>query len=138
MHEIAEFITRMTWQDWATALGVVFGLIGFIAYWEQRRASRQQETLVEFARRHVNREISEETLKKLTEQRLALEYQITQRIPQLARLAVLREQAERHAKAAAEHFVEWQQITSELGEQTAVPGLDPALERTLVDRLVPR
>ncbi len=132
------FISHMTWQDWATSASVVFGIVTMIAYLEQRRSAKQQATLIEFARRHVDKEISAEELQRLATERAALEAQITQQIPQLARAAVLMEQAEMHARAIAGYYLQWQEISKEIENHGEITLLDPDLEAVVLDRVLPR
>jgi hypothetical protein len=51
-------------------------------------------------------------------------------------MAVIREQAEHHRTATAEHFAEWQKLSSELASTTPVPGLDPQIQTVILDHRV--
>jgi len=97
METILCSISNLKWQDWAAAVGIIFGIITLLAYLDQRRANKKQNTLIEFVKRHVDKEVTEETIRKLDAQREALQRQVREHIPALARSAVLREQAEAHA-----------------------------------------
>lgn len=138
MDTLLSALTALTWRDWATLVGVLFGVVTLLAFLEQRRAMRQQSDLLEFVRRHVSRDISEDAIRQLGQQRAAMELQVTEHIPALARAAVLREQAEAHAAAVSYHFVEWKRIQASLGNSPSGGLLDPAIESIIVDRLVPR
>lgn len=138
MDWLTKSLGALTWQDVAAAVGVLFGVISVIAYWEQRRASRAQENLLEFAKRHVDKDLSVEAIQQLQGQRRALELEVSEGLPVLARQAVLKEQAELHARATAEHFREWSRVTDELQAQSAAMPLDPSLQAVILDRLLPR
>jgi hypothetical protein len=131
-------MSKLTWQDLAAAAGVLFGIISTIAYLDQRRSSKNQSVLLEVAKRHVSKEISEETIKQLDDQKKSLELEVSQRIPYLARQAVLKEQAQLHAKAAAQHFTAWRQITGELESTVNIEGMDPLFVSVIVDKLLPK
>jgi hypothetical protein len=115
-----------------------FGVVGVIAYLEQRRTAKGQETIIEFVKRNVAKDISEEAIKALERQRSTMQTQVTENIPALARAAVLKEQAVVHAAALSRHFLEWKRIQDELGTSPTGGQLDPVIEATIVDRLVPR
>jgi DNA-binding transcriptional MerR regulator len=138
MDQIIEFILSLTWQDWATAIGVIFGTITLIAYLDQKRSSKQQQTLLDFVERHLDKDISTDVIKELAEQRRAMEEQIKFHIPNLARNAVLKEQAESHAQAISHHFKEWKQICSELDDSLIGEGLSPEIEEIITDRISPQ
>jgi hypothetical protein len=132
------FFQRLTWQDWATALGVLFGILSLIAYIEQRRATKNQNVFVEFAKRNVDKQVTEEQLRELATQKLSMERQVAQAIPALARSAVLGEQLAVHARALAEHYQRWVTISEELkstNQQQA--DIDPAIRAAIEDKLIP-
>lgn len=131
-------VAALTWRDWATVVSVLFGVITLLAFLEQRRSLGQQADLIQFVRRHVSRDISEDAIRNLEKQRAAMQVQVAQHIPALARAAVLREQADAHAVAVSQHFIEWQRIQGILGTKSSGSALDPAIEAIVVDRLVPR
>lgn len=136
--ELLDFVIGLRWQDWLTIASFVFGTITLIAYIEQRRSAAGTATLAKWAQRNLDKTISEEEIKNLIAQKAAMEDQITQNIPALARVAVLKEQAELHRKAIVEHFSAWQQLTNELESSTPVPGLEPQIQDAILDRIVPR
>jgi hypothetical protein len=131
-------IQNLTWQDWLTAIGFIFGIVSLIAYWEQKRANKQQETFFEFAKRHVDKDITDEQLKLLLAQKLSMENQVVQQIPSLARMAVLKEQAELHNNAMTENYVQWKKITDEIAAKENVSSIDPKIEALIVDRILPQ
>jgi len=137
MAEVLHFLRSLTWQDLAAAAGVVFGIISTIAYLDQRRSSRGQDTLAEFARRNIDKDISEEDLKQLAAQRAAMNREVNENIPALARQAVLKEQLELHARAIAQHFNTWNEIAVELDQHQNSSAIDPTLRATILDRILP-
>lgn len=138
MFEFLRALTQLGWKDWATIVGVLFGVVSMIAYFDQRRSAKQNADISEFLRRHVSKDISEETIERLNAQRRAMEDQVNNNIPKLARRAVLREQEKVHADAVAKHFTEWQKLQEELKSDAADGGVDPAIEKIIVDRLLPQ
>ena len=135
---LVHFFQDLTWQDWAAALGVLFGILSLIAYIEQRRATKSQNVFVEFAKRNVDKQITEEQLKELANQKLSMERQVAQAIPALARSAVLREQLAVHARALADHYQHWVNISEELkstNQQQA--DIDPGIRAAIEDKLIP-
>lgn len=138
MEKILNFFAKMTWQDWVAAIGFIFGVISFIAYWEQKRATKQQEKFFEFAKRHVDKDITEEQLKMLLIQKATMESQITQQIPLLARLAVLKEQAELHVNAIVGHYSQWKNIADEIASRENVSPIDPKIEAFILDKILPQ
>lgn len=133
-----DFLYSLKWQDWATAAGLVFGVVTLAAYIDQRRSSKQNQVLIEFAKRHVNKDIAEDDLKTLGEKRTLIESQISDHLPRLARKAVLQEQSEIHAAAIAEHFAKWKSITEELGAATQGGSLDPLIEAAVREKILPQ
>jgi hypothetical protein len=136
VHNLWNAIQGLKWQDWATLISICFGIVSLIGYIDQRRTARGQNSITAFAERHVQKDISEEAIAKLQEQRVAMEQDVKLNIPALARTAVLKEQAEMHARAIGQHYVEWKQIQSETVSPTGGK-LDPELEKMIVDRLLP-
>ena len=135
--DIITIFAKMTWQDWATAAGFVTGLVGVVAFLDQRRGAKQTANLVELARRHVDKSITEEDLSRLSQQREAIQTQIAGELPALARRAVLREQFNLHAKAAAEHFTRLEELRSQLSTSAELLTLDPAVARAIERDLLP-
>jgi hypothetical protein len=138
MEAFFNFFSQMTWQDWVTAISVIFGVISLVAYWEQKKANKQQETFYQFAKRHVDKDITEEQLKVLLSQKTSMESQITEQIPILARLAVLKEQSELHVRAIGEHYVQWEKIASEVEAKENIGSIDPKIEAIIIDRIRPQ
>src|SRR5207248_1365163 len=56
----------------------------------------------------------------------------------LARAAVLKEQAEVHNRALAEHYKQWREIKDELNTTLSVSAIDPGIESVILDRLLPK
>lgn len=136
--QLIDLVLNLKWQDWLTIGGFLFGIVTLIAYIEQRRSTKGTAKLIKWAELNVDKTVSEEEIKKLLAQKSAMESQITQNIPALARVAVLKEQAELHRTAIAEHFSAWQKLISELGSAAPIPGLDPQIQTAILDRIVPR
>jgi len=128
----------LKWQDWAAIFGLLFGIVSLIAYYEQRRSASRSATLLKWAALNLDKSISEEQIKALSEQKTAMEEQIARKLPALARTAVLQEQAQLHEKLAAEHFIAWQAIKREQQTESDRSGLDPQLQRAILDLIVPR
>ena len=82
-----EWIQALKWQDWATAASFIFGLITLIAYIDQRRSAKQSQPVLEFARRHVSKDITEESIRSLVAQQRAIQDQINQNLPRLVNRA---------------------------------------------------
>ena len=126
---------NFSWQDLLTIAGFMLGVVSLIAYIEQRKSANSQKALLVLAERQVDREVTQQTVDALHEQRLKIEHDISVRIPALARAAVLREQAEMHARMTSEHFVAWRRLTSQIGEQVA--NIDSSIKAVVLDRLLP-
>jgi len=137
MSRVIQFFNNLTWQDMTALVGVIFGLISTIAYWEQRRSAKAQEAIAEFARRNVDKKVSIEEIQKLDEQKALMKRQVLEEIPRLARVSVLKEQAEIHSHAISEHYKQWQVVTQELGESFSVGKIDQSIESVILDRLLP-
>src|SRR4051794_32863338 len=138
MQSILDLLKGLTWQDWTALAGFAFGIISIIAYIDQRRSAKGQADIIEFVKRNVDKDISDETIKQLQAQREAMERQVNEHVPALARAAVLKEQAEAHASAVSQHYLEWTRIQRELQESPSGGNLDPAVEKIIIDRLVPK
>jgi hypothetical protein len=136
--QLIDFVANLQWRDWLTIGGFLFGIVTLIAYIEQRRSTKDAAKLIKWAELNLDKTISEEEIKKLLAQKSAMEDQIAQNIPALARIAVLKEQAELHRTAIAEHFSAWEKLTSELGSAVPIPGLEPQIQTAILDRIVPR
>src|SRR5687767_6977247 len=104
MQQITDFIVGLRWQDWLTIGGFFFGLVTLLAYIEQRRSTKDASKIAQWAERNLDKAISENEIKNLLVQKAAMQEEISQNIPALARMAVIREQAEHHRTATAEHF----------------------------------
>jgi len=109
-----------------------------IAFIEQRRSSGEAAKLAKWAELNLDKTISEKEINELLETKAEMEIQITQSIPALARLAVLKEQIELHRKAIAEHFSAWSELSKELETAPSVPGLERHIQDAIVDRIIPR
>lgn len=138
INNFSHLVSQIKWQDWATVVGVLLGVVSLIAYFDQRRASKAQANLLEFARRHVAKDISEEKLQALQQQEQSLREKIEREIPLLARRAVLKDQAEANAKATASHFLEWKRLSEELGLAATASDLPPEIQQAILDRIVPQ
>jgi len=136
--QIIDLVIVFRWQDWLTIVGFLFGIVTLLAFIEQRRSARGTVKLVKWAELNLDKTISEEEIKQLLAQKSAMEDQIAKNIPALARVAVLKEQAELHRGAIAVHYSAWQKLTSEIESATPVPGLDPQIQNVILDRIVPR
>jgi len=137
MQSISIYFASLTWQDGATAGGVLFGVVTLMAYLDQRRAAKGQAAIIEFVKRHVDKDISEETLKQLQSQREGIEKQIKEHLPALARSAVLKEQSAAHAAAVSQHYKEWKRIQDELASSPTQGVIDSTIESIITDRLLP-
>lgn len=137
MQSISLFFASLTWQDFATVGGVLFGVVTLMAYLDQRRATKSQAAIIEFVKRHVDKDISEETLKQLQSQREGIEKQIKDHLPALARAAVLKEQAAAHAAAVSQHYKDWKRIQDELVSSPTQGVIDNTIESIITDRLLP-
>jgi hypothetical protein len=139
---IVEFLRHLTWQDWVAVVGFAFGVVGTIvaslAFIDQLRSKRGQESLIDFVRGHAESILSKGEIEKLKRQQSAMENDIANRIPALARMAVLKEQADAHARAIADHFIQWQSVTGELGAIPSTASIDPKIQRVVLDRLLPK
>src|ERR1043165_9629762 len=93
---------RPSFDNVAGAVGILFGIVGIVAYLEQRRSERAQQDVIKFVQRHLDKSITEETLAKLSDQLKLMRQQTDEEIPKLARRAVLQEQAERLKTVIAE------------------------------------
>ena len=135
---IRTLFSQLQWRDWATIVGVLFGIVSLVAYYDQRRSARNMAILTKWAGLNLDKSISEEQIQELLKQKAAMEEQITRKIPGLARNAVLKEEAQLHEKALAEHFVAWQCIQRELQTESERSGLDPQLHQAILDLILPR
>jgi hypothetical protein len=137
MHRIIDFVSKMTWQDWATLGGFLFGIVTLIAYLDQRRGNKRNQVLIDFATRHVSKDISEETIQSLEQKTQILQAQIAQDIPIMARKAVLAEQRAMHVNAASLHYARIRQIDLNLAQTPSVSQLDPIVEKFISSELLP-
>lgn len=138
MNQILAFFKGTQWQDWATAIGIIFGVVTLIAYLDQRRSNKHQNKLIEFVSRHLDKDISEETIENLKKQQKEMQRQVQENLPALARAAVLKEQAELHASALAYHYNEWSKINTELENSPTQGKLDREIENIITDRISPK
>ena len=79
-------------------------------------------------------------LKSLSDQsidRNEIENQIKSTLPDLARLAVMRAAAARHAEAVAEHYIEWKKIAEKIDDISPDAALDPKEREIIVEKLLP-
>src|SRR6266478_6489107 len=85
---IVEFLKHLTWQDWVAVVGFAFGVVGTIiaslAFIDQLRSKKGQESLIDFVRGHAETILSKEEIEKLKRQQSAMENDIANRIPALA------------------------------------------------------
>lgn len=136
--QLIDFLLKFGWQDWLTVGGFLFGIVTLIAYIEQRRSTKGAAKIIKWVELNLDKSISEEEIKRLLAQKSVMEEQIEKNIPALARVAVLKEQAELHREAIAVHFSAWQKLTSEIESADPVPGLDEQIQNAILDRIVPR
>lgn len=135
--QILEFLKSLTWQDWVTIGGFTLGTITLIAYIEQRRSSKENSKLAKWASLNLDKTISEEEIKSLITQKSEMEKQITQNIPDLARVAVIKEQVQHHAASISKHFTEWKKLNDELGDESAIEGIDKQIQEAIVELIMP-
>lgn len=133
----SSFVSRLTWQDWVTLGSFAFGIVTLLAFLDQRRSTRRTAALLKWAALNLDKSISEEQIKGLSAQKAAMEQEITEKIPALARSAVLREEAQIHERAVAEHFTALQRIERELGSESFRSALDPQVQQAILDFIVP-
>ncbi|MCI5157786.1 MAG: hypothetical protein D3906_04970 [Candidatus Electrothrix sp. AUS1_2] len=138
MESLTSFVASLTWQDWATAVGILFGIVTLLAYLDQKRAAKKQKSLMDFVNRHLDKDISEETIQQLKAQQVEMQEQVRLHIPALARAAVLKEQANSHAQAITYHYKEWKKVNSELESSPSQGAIDPDIESIIIDRISPR
>ncbi len=131
-------LSQIKCQDGVVIANFLFGLLTLAAYLDQRRSARQTATLAKWAELNLTKSISESDIRTLLKQKVAMEEEITRRIPALARAAVLREQIDLHERALAEHAIGWQSATKELNLQAGLSGIDSNLQDAIFDRIVPR
>jgi hypothetical protein len=131
-------LPQFTWQDWVAIISFTFGIVSLIAYYDQRRSTRRTASLIKWAELNLDKSISEEQIKSLLAQKEVMEEQITRKIPDLARNAVLQEEAKFHEKAVAEHFAALQAINRELQSESVDSSLDPQLQQAIIDLILPR
>ncbi|MFQ6404513.1 hypothetical protein ACIDE9_07065 [Methylophilus sp. 'Pure River'] len=136
--QMISFVLGLEWKDWLTIGGFIFGIVTLIAYIEQRRSAKGTAALTKWAELNLDKTISEQEIKRLLAQKSEMEEQITKNIPSLARVAVIKEQAELHRQALAQHFSTWQKLTAELESSVPVPGLDPKIQNVILDQIIPR
>lgn len=136
--QLVNFLSSLRWQDWLTIGGFLFGIVTLLAYVEQRRSVKDAAKLAKWAELNLDKSISEKEIEDLLAQKTEMENQITKNIPALARMAVLKEQAELHCRAIAEHYSAWEKLSSELASAAPVPGLEPHIQSAILDRIVPR
>lgn len=133
-----ELSPGLTWQDIATVFGILFGIISTIGYIEQRRSSKDQAALIEFARLNVDKDITKESIKSLQNREADMQQQITKSIPVLARVAVLKEQRQGHAEAISTHYQQWRKIEKELNDTDTAIQIEPEIEKQIIDRILPK
>jgi hypothetical protein len=124
------------WDRISAGFSYVFGIIGWLAYIDQRRATKENADVIEWFRKHKTQEVTEEQLAELSLQLKRMEKQTREDIPRIARQAVLKEPSERIKTVLSESFSQYQAIENELGA-TCVGSLDSALETAIADRMLP-
>lgn len=138
LDRIYEYAVSIPWRDLVGAIGLFFGAISFRAYLDQRRENKNSKSLLDFVNRHVDKDISEDALKDLKDKLAEMEKQVDRELPILARRAVLKEQAEVHAKAISRHYRELKAIDSELRTEYCSDQIDDKIREKIVDRISPR
>jgi hypothetical protein len=130
--------SQLTWQDWVAIGSFTFSVVTIIAYVDQRRSTKRTALLSRWAELNLDKTLSEEQINTLTEQKAIMEEQVSLKIPALARLAVLREEAQLHERAVAEHFIAWQAARNHLESETVELGIDPQIQQAISDHILPR
>lgn len=114
-----------------------FGGITLIAYLDQRRSTKMQSEIYDDIKLFTKMSKSKEEIEHLMMQRQQIEDQIENRLPLLARFAVLRQEASTHADAAAKHYSEWKKIITELKEIPQNALIDQKIESAIVEKMIP-
>jgi hypothetical protein len=119
--------------DAIAILGTIVAVAGYV---DLRNAMKEQKPLIDIVKRNIKKDVTEETLKGLTDELKAMQEQTTKIIPQLARRAALEEQAEGLKTIIGRTYAELTTVEEELGPGGST-GLHPELERAIADRILP-
>ncbi len=134
----ASSLSALKWQDWSTIISLIIAVFSLKAYFQQKKSSKEQSAIIDFVNRNLDKDISGEKLSKLHDKCSILESQIKDDLPNLARIAVLKEQADFNAKAIAHHYNEWNQIVNELKNHPIEFKIDKEIEKTIIDKIIPK
>jgi hypothetical protein len=127
---------HLTFHNIAEGLGIIFGLVGLIAFLDQKRSAREQADVMSYVKRNMTKEVTEETIAALSGQLRQMEKQTKEELPKLARIAVLNEQEDRLKTALSEMYLQWKAIQVEIANVKTVT-LDAEIESAIADRMLP-
>ncbi len=136
MVNLIDQIASLSPQDIVTIIGLITGIIGVIAYLEQRSISKDQKDIHEYVRLNLDYSITQKSLEELVNRHQKTEEDLG-KIPVIARISILKEQANILSGLVAKYYSEWKSISDELKALPQKAEIDPFIERTIIDKVVP-
>jgi len=134
---IVQFFKQLKWQDYTTAVSLLFGIFTIIAYVEQRNSNKKNKDIMSFVEMNINKNVTEEEIKELKNRKVTMESQVLLEIPKLARMSVLKEQVQVYEKIISESYLKMKKALIELNEQSTTDFIDPEIEKSILDKIVP-
>jgi hypothetical protein len=139
MDAISAF-SSWSWQDQVTAIGIIATIISAIitifSYLDQRRSSKNIKPLIESEKLKLDWDISQEKLKDSQDKLKNVEDQLNTKIPALARIFFLKNQAEFLSDAIGRSYSELKKIEKELNSTQSEIVIDKSIETAILD-LIP-
>ena len=125
-----------TWQNFFTGAGFIFGIITLIAYLDQRKTNKENNALLEFAKKESNKKLIEE----LESTKENLVHEVTNKIPGLGKVAILEEQANFYTKIINENYNELEKTKKLLESSGIIPSneLSPDIRNYILNHLSPK
>lgn len=132
MEKLVEFLT---WQNFFTGTGFVFGIITLIAYLDQKSTNRKQSEILDFVKNENNKKLVVE----LEKTKANLENEIVEKIPGLGKRAILEEQMEFYKKVVADNYKELKEIEKQVGHESLNKiNLSPTIKNYILSELYPK
>ncbi|TGV03622.1 hypothetical protein [Flavivirga rizhaonensis] len=130
-----KFIEFLTWQNFFTGAGFVFGIITLIAYLDQKSTNKKQSEILDF----VKNENNKQAIIELEKTKINLESEINEKIPGLGKRAILEEQMEFYEKIVAENYNELKNIKLKLDNDSLNrENLSPTIKNYVLSDLYPK
>jgi hypothetical protein len=130
-----KLVELLTWQNFFTGAGFVFGIITLIAYFDQKSTNKKQSEILDF----VKNENNKKAILELEKTKIKLENEINEKIPGLGRRAILEEQKEFYEKVLADNYKELNEIQKLLEfESSSKENLSSTIKNYILSELYPK